>query len=253
MEMPVVPEGKNWDGHYPIVGLKIVKEFKRPDAALVERFRGRFVPDIADWLGILYTVRGGLKPAYDSMPQLLGPAYTVRVPPGDNLMVNFAIHMAKPGDVIVIDAGGHDEWCLGGAGMAVMAKSHGVAGMLIDGAYRDIAQVEAIEFPLIYKGPAAAVGPKRGPGLINVPVHIGGVIVNPGDIVVGDAEGTVVVPRDAAAAIAAKIDSVPFNQRSEEWDWSGDWAEKAAADKDRMDYFRQILEHRGCTFEPSAD
>lgn len=249
MALPVAPEGKTWDGHYPLVGLKIVKDFRRPEPEAIEQFRDRFVPDIADWLGVLYCVDHQIRPAYAAMPRLIGPAFTVKVPPGDNLMVKMAIHMAKPGDVIVIDARGHTDWCLGGAGMTVVAKSRGVAGMLIDGAYRDIAQVESIGFPMMFRGVAPATGPKRGPGLINVPVHIGGVIVHPGDIVVGDAEGTVVVPRDAADRIAAQIKDTPLKQKSEDWDWDG----IANSDQPRVDYFKAILEARGCEYEEFAD
>ena len=218
--IPTAPEGATWDGHFPLVGLKIVEDFQRPDPDLVERFRDRFVPDIADWLGVLYCVDHEIHPAYAPMPRLLGPAFTVRVPPGDNLMVKMAIHMAKPGDVIVIDARGHMDWCLGGAGMTVLAKSRGVAGMLVDGAYRDIAQVQSIQFPMMFRGVAPATGPKRGPGMINVPVHVGGVIVNPGDIVVGDTEGTVIVPRDEAITIADKIAATPLKATEDDWDWS---------------------------------
>ena len=249
MTLPTAPEGKTWDGHFPLVGLKIVKDFKRPAPELVDRFRDRFVPDIADWLGVLYCVDHDIRPAYSPMPRLIGPAFTVRVPPGDNLMVKMAIHMAKPGDVIVIDSRGHTDWCLGGAGMTVVAKSRGVAGMLIDGAYRDISQVQSIDFPMMFKGVAPATGPKKGPGMINVPVHVGGVIVHPGDIVVGDSEGTVIIPRDGAERIADRIQDTPLKETSDDWDWEG----IAKADQARVDYFNSLLEYRGVEYEDSAD
>lgn len=249
MSIPVAPEGKTWDGHFPLVGLKVVKNFRRPTPEAIEQFRDRFVPDIADWLGVLYCVDHAIRPAYSPMPRMIGPAFTVRVPPGDNLMVKLAIHMAKPGDVIVIDARGHTDWCLGGAGMTVIAKQRGVAGMLIDGAYRDIGQVQSIDFPMMLRGVAPATGPKRGPGMINVPAHVGGVVIHPGDIIVGDAEGAVVIPRDAADRIAGMIKDTPLKEQAEDWDWDG----IAQTDQPRVDYFNAILKARGCEFVESAD
>ena len=202
MSLPKQPEGAVYDGRYPLVGLKIVKDFPRPPKSVVDAYADQFVPSLAGFVGALYCVDPSIRPAYSPMKRLLGTAFTVRVPPGDNLMVKKAIHMAKPGDVIVVDARGHIDWCLGGGGMIALAKQRGIAGMIVDGAYRDIQEIQSIDFPMFYKGVAPATGPKRGPGMINVPAHCGGVIVNPGDIVVGDpVEGVVVVPREAAELV----------------------------------------------------
>jgi len=244
-----MPEGKSFDGLYPITGLKIVKDFRRPAPELVESFRDRFVPDIADYVGVMYCLDPSIKPAYTPMPRLLGTAFTVKVPPGDNLMVKKALHMAKPGDVIVVDARGHTEWCLGGAGMTVVAKQRGIVGMLVDGAYRDIEQLKSLEFPLFLKGVAPATGPKRGPGMINVPVHCGGVIIHPGDIIVGDSEGVVVVPRVDAEIIATKVGQKVLKNSAEDWDWE----HAVEADKARDEYFDAVLAARGCKFEEFAD
>lgn len=121
--------------------------------------------------------------------------------------------------------------------------------MLIDGAYRDISQVQSIDFPMMFKGIAPATGPKKGPGMINVPVHVGGVIVHPGDIVVGDGEGTVIIPRDGAERIADRIQGTPLKETSDDWDWEG----IAKADQARVDYFNALLEYRGVEYEDSAD
>lgn len=249
MTVPKMPEGKSFDGLYPVVGLKIVKDFRRPAKEVIEAFRDRFVPDIADYLGVLYCVDHDIRPAYEPMPRLLGPAFTVRVPPGDNMMVKKALHLAKPGDVVVVDARGHVDWCLGGAGMTVMAKKRGVAGMLVDGAYRDIEQMRSIDFPMFLKGVAPATGPKRGPGMINVPVHCGGVIVHPGDIIVGDTEGVVVVPRDAAEKVAAKVKEKALKVHAEDWDWDN----VVDQDRPRDEFFDRVLEQRGCEYVEFAD
>ncbi len=242
-------QGSRFEGLYPMVGLKIVKTFQRPDPALVEAFRDRFLPDIADCVGVLFCIDQSLRPAYTPMPRLLGPAFTVRVPPGDNLMVKKALHMAQPGDVIVVDARGHLDWCLGGAGMTVVAKQRGIAGMLVDGAYRDIEQMRSIAFPMILKGVAPATGPKRGPGMINVPVHCGGVVIHPGDIIVGDVEGAVVVPRDAASLVARQVATKPLKVRAEDWDWVG----AVEADRERDQYFDSVLASRNCEYVERAD
>ncbi len=248
--LPPVPEGKSYNGLYPMLGLKVVKDFERPPRELVQAFGDRFIPDIADLVGVLYCVDYNIRPAYQPMPRLLGTALTIRVPPGDNMMVKKAMFVAKPGDVLVVDARGHTDWCLGGGGMTVVMKQLGIAGMLIDGAYRDIDQVQAIEFPMFLKGVAPATGPKIGPGMINVPVHCGGVIINPGDIIVGDNEGVVVVPREAAAAIAAVVKGKELHSKPEDW---GDFNNVVARQRPWVDYIDQVLTARGCEFVEFAD
>lgn len=135
--------------------------------------------------------------------QLLGVALTVRVPAGDNLMVHKAIDMAEPGDVIVVDAGGATAQAIIGEIMSSMAAARGAVGMVIDGAIRDAGALAAATFP-VYARAATHRGPyKNGPGEINVPVSIGGMIVYPNDIIVGDEDGLVAVRPDEAPALLA--------------------------------------------------
>lgn len=240
VKLPVSPS-PTWDGQYPSIGKKIVKDFSRPDPEIVKEFEDFFVPAISDYVGVLYTMDCSLKPAYTPMPQLLGTAFTVKVPPGDNLLVKKALHMAKPGDIIVVDARGHVDWCCGGGGMTVVAKKRGIKGMVIDGAYRDISEIKDIQFPMFLKGVAPWTGPKRGPGEINVPVCCGGVIVHPGDIIVGDAtEGIVVIPKQYAEYIVKLVKGKGKYNKSEDWDWDGIVAKDSIRDK----YFDEVLEAR---------
>lgn len=239
-EMPQ-PGDPVFDGKYPLIGLKIVKDFDRPPAELVEAFGKFFLPDVSDWVGVLYTMDHTVRPAYSPMRKILGPAFTVKVPPGDNLMVKKALHMAQPGDVIVVDSRGHTDWCLGGGGMTVMAKKRGIAGMVLDGAYRDIEQIQNIDFPMFLRGIHPSTGPKRGPGEINVPISCGGVIVQPGDIVYGDREGVVVVPQAYAQMIVDKVSKVPIKKESDDWDWDN----IVEDDKERVEYFDAVLAARG--------
>lgn len=183
------------------VGCKIIKDFKRPDRALVERFRDMPVANIDDNMGRIAAVDNSIEPI--GKGQLLGTAFTIRVPQGDNLMFHAAMDLAKPGDVIVIDAGGFTDRAIFGELMATYCKSRGIAGIVCDGAIRDRGGLAAMEnFPVYAKG-ATPNGPyKNGPGEINVPVVIGGKVVHPGDIIVGDDDGVIVIDPAIAEEIA---------------------------------------------------
>ena len=133
--------------------------------------------------------------------KLVGVAFTVRTRPGDNLAIHRALELVGPGDVIVVDGGGDETRALVGEIMKTIAEYRGAAGYVIDGAIRDVASFAASDFPCfaraaIHRGPY-----KSGPGEINVPVSIGGSVISPGDIVVGDEDGVVSFP----AAIAATV------------------------------------------------
>lgn len=183
------------------VGCKIIKDFKRPDAALVERFRGMPVANIGDNMQRIGAVHTSIEPI--GKGQLLGTAFTVRVPQGDNLMFHVAMDMAKPGDVIVIDAGGFTDRAIFGELMATYCKSRGIRGIVCDGAIRDRGALAAMEDFPVYAKSATPNGPyKNGPGEINVPVVIGGKVVHPGDIVVGDDDGVIIISPENADAIA---------------------------------------------------
>jgi RraA family protein len=135
--------------------------------------------------------------------KVAGPAFTVQVRPGDNLMIHAALVLAKPGDVIVVDGKGDLSCALTGALMAAHAKKAGIAGFVIDAAVRDTEDCARGDFPIFAAG-ANPNGPlKNSGGRINWPVSLAGTTVNPGDLIVGDADGVVVVPRERAAEIVA--------------------------------------------------
>lgn len=183
------------------MGCRIIKDFKRPDKTLVDRFKDMPVANIDDNMNRIAAVDNAIEPI--GKGQLLGTAFTVRVPQGDNLMFHAAMDMAQPGDVIVIDAGGFTDRAIFGELMATYCKIRGIKGIVCDGAIRDrggLAQME--DFP-VYARSATPNGPyKNGPGEINVPVVIGGKLVNPGDIVVGDDDGVLFIDPAEADAIA---------------------------------------------------
>lgn len=148
--------------------------------------------------------RGGMHgriAALDRRTRFCGPALTVEVRPGDNLMIHAAMAIARPGDVIVVDGKGDQSCALMGAIMANQCKAIGVAGVVLDAAARDLDEIRELGFPMYAVGTNPNGPTKLVPGRINHPVHCGGVAVRPGDLVVGDADGVVVVEREQVAAI----------------------------------------------------
>ncbi|MDR2981568.1 MAG: hypothetical protein LBV12_04895 [Puniceicoccales bacterium] len=204
MALPVA-KNPGWDGSFPMLGFRIVNDFDRVDPAIINDIASFEVTDVADLVGALYTTNGSLQSAYADMPKLIGTAFTVKCTPGDTIMVKKAVEMAQPGDVIVVDARGYTDTCLGGGNIAVAAQKAGVTGMVLDGAWRDIAEVEKIQMPIFLKAVQPVTGPKRGPGEINTPICCAGAIVEAGDIIVGDREGVVVIPRRAIKAVHEKL------------------------------------------------
>ena len=181
------------------IGFRVLPAPKRASAALVRQFRNVVVAHLSDCMNRLPGA-DGLDPMHKG-GQMLGVALTVRVAPGDNLMVHKAIDMAGPGDVIVVDAGGDLSQAIIGEIMSTLAARRGVAGMVIDGAVRDSGARAKSRFPVYARGVTHRGPYKNGPGEINVPVSIGGMVVCPGDIVVGDDDGVVAVPVDIAAIV----------------------------------------------------
>jgi hypothetical protein len=174
----------------------------RPARALVSKFKGVVCAHLSDNMSRLAGSAAALRP-WHRKGQLLGVALTVRVAPGDNLMVHKAIDLAQPGDVIVVDAGGITSQAIIGEIMSSMAAARGAVGMVIDGAIRDAGALAAGTFP-VYALAATHRGPyKNGPGEIHVPVSIGGMIVYPNDIIVGDEDGLVAIRPDEAPALLA--------------------------------------------------
>ena len=175
------------------------RDFTRvsPDiVAQAAKYQAAILADVAGRRGTLDRV-APLAPAM----KLAGPAFTIEVRPGDNLMIHAAMAMAKPGDVLVIDGKGDLSCALMGGLMTNHAKVIGLAALVIDGAVRDVEELRELGFPVFAAG-ANPNGPtKFVPGRINWPVSVGGATVHPGDLVVGDADGVVVVERERAATI----------------------------------------------------
>jgi 4-hydroxy-4-methyl-2-oxoglutarate aldolase len=142
----------------------------------------------------------GIRPLWPGMPRVAGPAYPVRCPPGDNLMLHAAIYRAEPGAIIVAE-GGDSAYALAGGNVCAVAQKRGVAAFVLDGAIRDVAETRERGFPVFARGVVPFPGGKAEVGVLNGPVRCGGVLVHPGDIVVADEEGIVVVPAARAADV----------------------------------------------------
>jgi regulator of RNase E activity RraA len=142
----------------------------------------------------------GIRPLWPGMPRVAGPAFPVRCPPGDNLMLHAAIYRARPGDVIVVEAGDTD-YAVAGGNVCLVAQRRGVAAFVVDGVIRDLAEVREHRFPVFARGVIPIPGAKDAVGVLNGAVRCGGVQVAPGDVVVADEEGIVVVPAGRAAAV----------------------------------------------------
>ena len=162
--------------------------------ALVAAFRGLATSLISDCMGRNIGALG-LR-AYHVSASLCGPALTVRVRPGDNLMIHKAIEMAEPGDVIVVDGSGDLTQALVGGIMRAQMIRRGIAGIVVNGAIRDVAEWQNREFPAFALGHVHRGPSKDGPGEINVSISCAGLLVAPGDLVVGDADGVVAIPAD---------------------------------------------------------
>jgi len=182
------------------LGARVFRSFDRPSAELVRLFEGIPSSNIGDIANRLFCTNGDLH-ALNDRP-LLGTAYTVKVPAGDNLMIHLALDLAQEGDILVIDGAGATERSLFGEMMLLYAQKKGLGGIVIDGAVRDLDFCRRAEIP-VYAKAATPQGPyKNGPGEINVPVCCAGQVVFPGDILVGDTDGIVVVHPEQAPELA---------------------------------------------------
>ena len=186
------------------VGFRVFTKIERPDPEAVEGLAEVDTNFISDAMNRFGGMDDNIRPAGPGM-RVCGPAITVRVRPGDNLMVYKAFEIARPGDVIVIESRGYTTVAQWGDVTSRIAKGLGLAGAVMDGSLRDVEGIVDVGLPVFAKPAVTPQGSlKDGPGEVNVPVAVGGVPVLPGDVVVGDANGVVVVPRGDAAAVLAK-------------------------------------------------
>jgi regulator of RNase E activity RraA len=164
-------------------------------------FRQLSPTTLADVLSREQVMDIGIRPLWANMPRVAGPAYPVRCAPGDNLMLHAAIYRAAPGSVLVVEAGDLTHAVAGGNVCAV-AQRRGIAALVVDGVVRDLAEIRANRFPVFARGVSPISGAKAVIDAFNRPIRCGGVSVAPGDVVVADEEGIVIIP---AAQLAATL------------------------------------------------
>jgi 4-hydroxy-4-methyl-2-oxoglutarate aldolase len=178
----------------------IRRDFERVSPSIVQRASAFASSILADVAGRRGTLDGRIKPLSNST-RIAGPAFTIEVRPGDNLMIHAAMAMAKPGDILVIDGKADRTCALMGAIMLNACKKLGIGGVILDASHRDTEELLELGFP-VYSVGANPNGPtKYVPGRINWPISCGGVAINPGDLIVGDADGVVVVEREKAESL----------------------------------------------------
>jgi len=185
-----------------MIGFRILRRARKVEAKIAAQFGEIPVANISDSMYRMSAGGARLRPMHRG-GRMAGPAFTVKTRPGDNLLVHKALDLAEPGDVIVVDAGGDLTNAIIGEIMSTYAKARGVAGFVIDGAVRDADELRTGDFP-VYAAGVTHRGPyKDGPGEINVPIAIDGMVIEPGDLVLGDGDGILCVPFDATAAVLA--------------------------------------------------
>jgi len=220
-------------------GFRIKKSWERVEAALVEQFLPLPVANVSDSMFRMDHAGPELRPMHRA-GKLAGPALTVRSRPGDNLMLHKAIDMAEPGDVIVCDAGGDLTNSLFGEMMLAHAIRRGVAGFVLNGAVRDRDELLESAIPIFAAGVTHRGPYKDGPGEIGFAISLAGMVIQPGDLVLGDSDGVLAVPR---AAVAEVLERSQAKLKAEEKQMAA--ILDGTVDRGWVD---KTLEERGCVY-----
>lgn len=229
---------------HPGPGFRIRDDFPRVPAETVAAYREFATTDISDLLNRLYALDSEIHYLAGPEERISGLACTVRAYLGDNLMVHKSLDIARPGDIVVIAANGSKSYAVLGDVISTKGKHRGIGGYIVDGLIRDLPAIKPLGMPVYARG-TTPIGPlHRGPGEINYPIACGGVVVNPGDIVVADTAGVVIVPQSVADELLDRLrryvggnaDYLAAVQRGE---FSNSWVDNQ-------------LEANGCPIEPGV-
>lgn len=188
------------------IGFRIKVNIKKPSLQLLDEIKLYPTANVADCMNRFFCISSEIRLMNKNKDiKMVGFALTVKTRPVDNLMVHKAIDMAKQGDIIVVDANGDINSAIIGEIITLEAINKKLSGIIIDGCVRDISVIEKLNFPVFAKGITPKGPYKDGPGEINFPISCGGVKISPGDILVGDADGIVVIPHRDLKFILEKV------------------------------------------------
>jgi len=193
------------------IGFRIRTDVPRTGDDIVERFRGMASPNVADAMGRFHFMDPAIRQR-SALP-LCGVAVTVDARPADNLMVHKALELARPGDIVVVSTNGNTTSAVFGELMCHTAVAARLGGIVVDGAIRDVEAITMLGFPAFSRTVCAGGCDKDGPGEVNVPIACGNAVVMPGDLVIGDADGVVVVPREEAAEVLQLVMALMERER----------------------------------------
>lgn len=188
------------------IGCRIITGHAKPNQDIVEKFKKYPVSNIDDCMNRTGAINQEIRPVNNAT--MVGTAFTVKVPQGDNLMFHKAMDLASPGDVIVIDAGGMYNRAILGELMVNYCITKKFAGIVVDGCIRDYDALSKIDFPVYARGVSPNGPYKNGPGEIGTTISVGGKIINHGDIIVGDADGVVAIDPKDAEILINKVEDV---------------------------------------------
>lgn len=219
---------------HPGPGFRIKTGMQRPSPELVTRYAAYETPDISDLMNRLYAMDGGISNLINS-ENIAGPALTVKLFPGDNLMIHKALDVAQPGDVVIVDTSLNTTTAVIGDLVTQKAKHRGIKGFIIDGLVRDLPAMKGVDLPVFARG-VTPIGPlHRGPGELGYVVSCGGIVIRPGDLIVADGNGIVAVRADFAADILARLDAqrdgmAAYLQSVRDGSFSNEWVNAALLD-----------------------
>jgi regulator of RNase E activity RraA len=220
------------------VGNRVFLERDLPQKDIMEAFKGLPAANVADCMSRLCALSSEIKLiSKPSTSTIVGPALTVKLRPGDNLMLHKALNIAEEGDIIVVSNEGDRTQSLMGEIMVTYARvSKKVSGIVLDGPIRDYKEISEMDFYLYATGSTPGGPFKEGPGEVNVPISIGNVAIMPGDIILGDADGIIVIPKkDAKKVLEAAIEYAKKDSAKLEDAKNGtskrDWVDKILMEK----------------------